>query len=181
MRILTRLVAVAVALALAVGGLLVAVEIVLAEIGRDPLVIPYDDWYRSARSNDWSSSLARQISFGLVGAGVVLLLLQLARRRPTTLAMEPGPSPHPAAINRRGVEQSLERAVGRVDGVASAKARISSKRARVTASSNRRLPGDLEARVTRAAEQRMAALRLASPPPLSVTLHSPQATTGGPA
>ncbi len=64
------------------------------------------------------------------------------------------------------------RAVSRVDGVASAKARISSKRTRVTASSNRRLPGDLEARVTRAAEERLSALRLASPPPLSVRLDS---------
>ena len=180
MRIVSRLIAVAVALALAVGGVLVAVEIVIAEIPRDPLVIPHDRWYQSARTNAWSSATARQISIGLVAAGLALLLLQLARRRPTVLAMEAGPSGHPAALNRRGIERSLVRAVSRVDGVGSAKAKISGKRTRVTASSSRRLPGDLEARVTRAAEQRLAELRLASPPPLSVSLQNPQAATRSP-
>ena len=86
--------------------------------------------------------------------------------------MEAGGSTHRADLNRRGIERSLVRAVSRVDGVASAKARISNNRARVTASSNRRLPGDLQARVTRAAEERMAALRLAHPPALSVRLQT---------
>ena len=178
MRIFSRLIAVAVALGLAVGGVLVAVEIVIAELDREPLVIPHDEWYRTARTNDWSSGTARQISLVLLVVGAVLLLLQLARRRPAALIMEAGPTGHPAALNRRGIERSLERTVGRVDGVASAKARISSKRTRVTANSNRRQAGDLEARVTRAAEQRLAALRLANPPPLSVNLQTPQATTG---
>ncbi|MDP8975025.1 MAG: DUF6286 domain-containing protein [Actinomycetota bacterium] len=174
MRILSRLLALALALSLVVGGVLVAVEIVLAEIGRDPWVIPYDQWYRSARVNAWSSPSTRQLALALVAAGLLLLFLQLLRRRPTALPMEKGPSIHPADLNRRGVERSLVRAVNRVDGVASAKARISNSRTRITASSNRRIPGDLEARVTRAAEERMAALRLARPPALSVTLQSPR-------
>jgi hypothetical protein len=173
MRILSRLIALALALGLVVGGVLIAVEIVVAEIGREPWVIPYDRWYRSARTNAWSSPSTRQLALVLVVAGLLLLLLQLARRRPRALAMETGPSVHSADLNRKGIEQSLERAVNRVDGVSSAKARISSSRTRITASSGRRLPGDLEARVKQAAEQRMAALKLASPPPLSVTLQSP--------
>ena len=172
MRILSRLLALAVALALAVGGALVAVEIVAAELADDPLVIPYDKWYRSARTNDWSSSLARQVSVALLAAGLVLLLLQVAKRRPAVLAMKPTGAGRSAALQRRGVERSLVRAVSRVDGVASAKATITSSRTRVAATTNRRLPGDLEDRVKRAAEARLAALHLATPPPLSVRLNS---------
>jgi hypothetical protein len=173
LRILSRLIALALALSLVVGGILVAVEIVFAELGRDPLVIPYDQWYRSARVNAWSSSSTKQLALVLAVAGLLLLLLQLGRRRPTALPMEKGASVHSADLNRRGIERSLERAVNRVDGVASAKAKITRSRTRITASSNRRLPGDLEARVKQAAEQRLAALKLAGPPALSVTLRSP--------
>ncbi len=171
-RVLSRLIALAVALGLVVGGVLVAVEIAVAELGREPWVIPYDQWYQSARTNAWSSPSTRRLALVLAAVGLLLLLLQLARRRPTALSMERGVSTHSADLHRKGIERSLVRAVSRVDGVASAKAKISSSRTRVTASSNRRLPGDLEARVTQAAEQRLAALRLASPPALSVTLHS---------
>jgi len=172
MRILSRLIALALALGLLVGGVLIAVEIVVAEIGRDPWVIPYDRWYRSARTNSWSSPSTRQLAIVLVAIGIILLLLQLARRRPAALALERGGSAHSADLNRRGVERSLVRTVTRVDGVSSATAKISKNRTQVTASSNRRLPGDLEARVKTAAEQRLSALRLADPPALSVRLHS---------
>ena len=172
MRLLSRLISLALALALVVAGVVVAVEIAMAEFRSEPWVIPYDEWYRSARVNTWSSQSTRQLALALVAAGLLLLVLQLVRRRPTALDMEAGGSTHHADLNRRGVERSLVRAVSRVDGVASAKARISRHRTRVTASSNRRLPGDLQARVTQAAEQRMAALHLARPPQLSVRLHT---------
>jgi hypothetical protein len=171
-RVLSRLIALAVALALVVGGVVVAVEIAIADFRSEPWLIPYDEWYQSARVNAWSSPTTRRLALALTAAGLLLLLLHLVRRRPMVLPMEAGGSLHHADLNRRGVERSLVRAVSRVDGVASAKARISSNRTRVTASTNRRLPGDLEARVKRAAEQRLTSLRLASPPPLSVRLQS---------
>ncbi len=172
MRVLSRLIALAVALALMVGGMVVAAEIAMADFRSEPWLIPYDEWYQSARVNAWSSTATRRLALALAAAGLLLLVLQLMRRRPTALAMEAGGSRHHADLDRRGVERSLVRAVIRVDGVASARARISETRARVTASSNRRLPGDLEARVTRAAEERLAALRLARPPALSVRLQT---------
>ncbi len=95
MRVLSRLIALAVALGLFVGGIVVAVEIVFAEIGREPWVIPYDEWYESARINAWSSPSTRRLALALVVAGLLLLLLQLARRRPTALAMEMGARPTP--------------------------------------------------------------------------------------
>ncbi|MDP8992854.1 MAG: DUF6286 domain-containing protein [Actinomycetota bacterium] len=170
MRILGRLVALAVSLGLVVGGALVAVEIVVAELGAGPWVIPYDRWYLSARKNAWSSASARTLFLAMAGAGLVLLVLQVVKRRPRSLPLEAGGAQHTAAVRRRGLERSLVRAVTRVDGVATAKARVSEKRARVTASSNRRLPGDLEQRVTEAARQRLAAMKLARPPEVAVRL-----------
>lgn len=171
MRMVSRLLAVALSLALLAGGILVAVEVVVAEFGRDPWVLPHDQWYRSASETSWSASSSRWLFSGLIAAGVILLLLQLARRRPAALPLEAQNPQHPAEVRRRSVERSLARVVGRVDGVAMAKARVSPGRARVRAMTNRRLIGDLEARVSRAAEQRLASLHLAAPPPVKVRIH----------
>lgn len=170
MRLFNRLVAVALALFLVVGCVLVAVEIVVAELGNDPWVIPYDRWYEDARAHDWSSGWSLRWFFALTALGLVLLLLQLARRRPAALPMKVGRTEHPAAVSRRGIERSLGRAVGRVDGVASAKARVKRGSVRVKATSNRRQPGDLESRIGEAARQRLSSLGLAQPPSVAVRL-----------
>ena len=170
MRILSRLIALAVALALVVGGVLVAVEIVLAELGWQPWVVPHDQWYEEGRQNAWSSSSVRALFLALAVVGLVLLLLQATKRRPLALLMERRQDGHPVAVGRRSLEQSLVRSITRVAGVAAAKVRLSENRARVRASSNRRLPGDLEARVARAAEQRLSALKLATTPEVVVRL-----------
>jgi hypothetical protein len=170
-RIVSRLIALAVALALAVGGVLVAVEIVVAELGRDPWAIPHDDWYLDARENAWSSQGARILFLVLALAGLALLVLQVARRRPRVLAMEDRKHGRSVAVSRRTLEHSLVRSVTRVDGVATAKARLWENRARVTASTNRRLPGDLLQRVTQTAEQRLSGMRLATTPVVVVRLH----------
>ena len=171
MRIVTRLVALAVSLVLAVGGVLVAVEIVVARLlGREPWVLPYDEWYADATEHAWSSPSARTLFFVVALVGLVLLLLQLVKRRPRSLPMAGGGGAHSTTVGRRGLERSLVRDVTRLDGVATAKARVSPKRARITASTNRRLPGDLEQRVTQAAQHRLAAVKLASPPEVAVRL-----------
>ena len=102
--------------------------------------------------------------------GLVLLLLQLKKRRPQWLPMKASRDGHPFAVSRRSVERSLVRSVERVDGVARAKARLFDSRARITASSNRRLPGDLQERVAQTAEQRLSAMKLADPPEVVVRL-----------
>ncbi len=171
MRVLTRVVALALALALAVAGVLVAIEIVLAEVGKEPWVVPHDRWYQDARENAWSSPSVRVLFLVMALAGLVLLLLQVKKRRPLSLPMERRQGGHPVAVGRRSAERCLERSVTRVDGVATAKARLSESRARVTASSNRRLPGDLHKRVADTAEQRLSAMKLDPMPEVVVRLH----------
>lgn len=166
MRIADRVLAAVLGLALLVGGLIVAVEIVIAGFDRQPWVLPHDQWYRSARLRTWDSAPPRWIFIGLVAAGLALLLLQLARRRPAALALAPGAVP--ADVSRRSVERSLAREAARVDGIAAARTKIGKDRAEVTASSNRRQTGDLEPAVSAAVDRRLAAIGVARPPAVRV-------------
>jgi hypothetical protein len=169
-RIANRVVAAVLALALVVGGLLVAVEIVVAGFDRSPWVLPHDDWYRSARTRSWDSAPPRWIFIGLVVAGLALLLLQLARRRPTALPLTPAAIP--GDVSRRSLEKALVREARRVDGVAGAKARVGGEKADVVATTNRRQEGDLPARVQAALDRRLGTLGLARPPAARVKVNA---------
>ena len=169
MRVVNRVLAAVLALALLVGGLVVAVEIVVAGFDRRPWVLPHDDWYRSARLRSWDSAPPRWIFIGLIVAGLLLLFVQLARRRPTALALTPGAVP--ADVGRRSLERSLRREATRVDGIAAAKAKVGKDKAAVVASSNRRRTDDLEPVLSQALDRRMAAIGLARPPAVRVKVH----------
>ena len=166
MRIANRVVAAVIALGLLAGGLVVAVEIVVAGFDRRPWVLPHDDWYDSARARMWEDAPPRWIFIGLAVAGVLLLCLQFARRRPTALPMTAGAVP--ADLGRRSLERSLVREATRVDGVAAAKAKVDGPRAEVVAPSNRRQVDDLEPRLTEVLDRRLGALGLARPPSVRV-------------
>ncbi len=166
MRIVNRVLAAVLALALLVGGLLVAVEIVVAAFGRDPWVVPHDRWYRSVLEHSWDDDASRWVFIGLVLAGLVLLGLQLARRRPVTLPLAAGGAP--ADLGRRSMERSLVRTATSVDGVTKAKARVSAERADVLATSSRRQVDEVRPRLADAVERRVRALDLARTPQVKV-------------
>ena len=166
MRIANRVIAAVLALGLLAGGLLVAVEIVVAGFDRRPWVLPHDDWYESARTRMWEDAPPRWIFIGLAVTGLLLLLLQFAHRRPTALPLAPGTVP--ADLGRRSLERSLAREAARIDGVSAAKAKVENDRVDVVTTSNRRQTGDLEPRVTQALDRRMGALGLARPPSVRV-------------
>ena len=166
MRIANRVLAAVLALGLLMGGLIVAVEIVVAGFDRRPWVLPHDDWYRSARLRTWDSAPPRWIFIGLIAAGLVLLFIQVARRRPAALALTPGAVP--ADVGRRSLERSLAREARTVDGIAAAKAKVRKEKAEVVASSNRRQTDDLAPVLSQALDRRMGAIGLARPPAVRV-------------
>ncbi|MEW6476040.1 MAG: DUF6286 domain-containing protein [Actinomycetota bacterium] len=157
MRIANRILAVAAALVLAAAGLLVAVEIAWAALGHQPLVIPYDDWYTSARDNRWDASGPRSLFLVLAAAGLVLLALQVIRARPRSIPLDDRQTR--AGISRRSLEQALARAVGAEDGIARARAKVGRRKARVVAAT-RRTQGDLAPRVEEATRRRLQAFGL---------------------
>jgi hypothetical protein len=168
--IVNRIVSAVVALALLVGGVLVAVEIVVAAFGRDPWVVPHDRWHRATLTHSWDGPATRWVCIGLILAGLLLLGLQAARRRATALPLGAGPTR--ADIGRRSLERSLARAAARVDGVARARARVRPGRAEVVAVTNRRRADELRPRLAEAVEQRLRSLALAQAPEVRVRVHA---------
>ena len=148
MRLVVRLLAVVAATALLAGGLAVAAEIGWAALGNDPWLVPYDDWYTSARADHWNSAGARSLFVLLVVGGLALIGVALARPRPRSLPLAPRQTA--AGVSRRTVERALERAVSGADGVVDAKATIRRDRVRVRAATRRR-EGDLRPRAEEAA------------------------------
>lgn len=131
MRVVNRVLAVAAALSLLAGGMLVAIEIALAGFGRGPWIIPYDDWYSSARAEQWNSPGARSLFFAIGVAGMVLVALQLMRARPRSIPLEGGVAQ--AGLARRSLEQTLVRTAQSQPGVETARARVRRHRARIVA------------------------------------------------
>ena len=149
MRIANRVLAVAVALALAGGGLLIAAEIAWASLGHGPLLIPYDDWYARARVERWDATGPRSLFLILAVAGVVVVALQLLRARPRSVPLQSRCAR--AGVARRALEQAVARRVSAQDGIVSAKAVIDRRRVRVVAVT-RRAEVDLRPRVEQAAK-----------------------------
>ncbi len=169
MRVANRVLAAVIALGLFVGGLLLAVEIVVAGFDRRPWVVPHDRWYSSARFRSWESAPPRWIFIGIVAGGLALLVAQLVRRRTATLALTPGAIP--ADVGRRSLEKALIREASRIDGVSGAKARVSGDMADVVVNSSRRQTDDLGPLVTQALDRRLHTVGLARPPAVRVKVH----------
>lgn len=166
MPLVNRVVSAVLALALLVGGVLVAAEIVVAAFGRDPWVVPHDRWYRATVERRWDDAATRWVCIGLVLAGLALLALQLARRRPAVLPLAGGATA--ADLSRRSIERSLARTASGVDGVAGAKVKVSASRADVAATTNRRRADEIRPRLAAAVEGRVRALGLAQAPEVRV-------------
>ena len=168
MRVANRVLAVAAALTVAAAGLLVAAEIALAGIGKGPWVVPYDDWYTSARANQWESSGPRWLFLALLAAGLAMLLSQTIKGAPRSLPLAGGRAQ--AGISRRSLERTLARTAGGVDGVSGARVDIDGDRAHVTVTTTRRT-GDLRPGVEQAANERLRALGLVRPPAVLVDVN----------
>jgi Family of unknown function (DUF6286) len=148
-RVVNRLLAAVVAILLVAAAFVVVTEIVVAQVfKRDPWIVPYDEWLESARQNSWADSDAvLQVAVALLLAGAVLLVLQLARRRPTSLPLEVGDRSE-VQVHRRSLEGSLARAAERLDAVDKASVDVGADRVQVRATTHRRQAPNLEAEIT---------------------------------
>lgn len=169
MRTTNRILAAVAGLLFLVGGLLAAVEIAIAYVGGHHWLVPYDEWYRHARSNSWESGGPRGIFIALTALGVVLVVLQLVRRRPVTLPMR-SDTHTTYEVRRRSFERSLARRAEHVDGVTSARATVDRRSVRIHARSNRRLPGDVKAQLEHAISAGVQHLELEPQPRVRVGL-----------
>lgn len=160
MSLVNRVLAALVALALLLGGVLAAVEIGLAAIGRSPWLVPHDQWSTWLQEHAWNTAIVRVILAGLVVLGLTLLWVALRRGKPNTLALPARASGVQFTASRRGVEATLAAAARRTDGITSANATAGRRTVRVKAGTSMRSPGDLQQRVTNAVTERLDELGL---------------------
>lgn len=165
MALLNRVLSVLVALVLLLGGLLAAVEIVLALLGRPAWLLPHEQWSASLGEQTWDAGPVRAVLAALVLLGLLLLWPALRRGKPSALSLPARAGGTPAGVrvraSRRGIETSLATAVRRTSGVSAARAQVSRRRATVRARTATRSPGNLQAEVSGAVTETLTDLGLA--------------------
>ncbi len=169
-KLTNRFLAVLVALALLVLGALVLVEIVstFAFGGTQEVVLPYPAVTDYLAGLTWTSVSARSILIGLVIVGLLLIAAELRRRKPALLALSSSGGPVTTGVDRRTLQKAAAAAVTDVDGISSARARVSRRKVSVSAVSGLRDGTDLQEQVSTHMRSWIEGLNLASPPALSV-------------
>ena len=156
MTLTNRILSALLALVLLLGGLLAATEIVLALLGRQPLLIPHQDWSAWLSQQTWQSAAVRSILVGALILGLLLILVAVRRGKPALL---PLPSERDPGVRVTASRRGVEAARG-VDGVTAASASASRRRVTVTASATK--PTSRLAELVRSAvADRLSALGLA--------------------
>ncbi len=179
MRVLERFLSLLLALAVVVGAVVLALEVGWAVAGQPPLLVQWHPAYTAGTVNAWDTTAARVTAIAVLAGGLLLLLVTLKPRRAPRLPLtetEPGVN---AAITRRSLRATLLAAAGQVDGISSAKAKVSKRKATVRASS--RLGSDdtaqaLTGQLQTALSTRLDGLQLARPPRLRTRV-SPRTST----
>jgi len=176
MRAAARVAAVIVAAAIALAALLVLIEIVAAALGNDHVFLPYEEWYRFARTHDWESDEVRFIAIPMVLVGIALLAIGMAPWRPSLVKVydEDVAEIH---VRRRSVARSLERAVQHLDGVDRCTVRVEQSKVKVRVTTNRRLPGDLRPLAQSTVTDHLGALGLPAPSDVRVRVDAPKAAS----
>lgn len=169
MRLLNRLLAALLSLALIGVGVLVVIDVVAQRLGKSPVLVDWPRVYDWARRTPWQQGSVRVACVLLALAGLLLLAAELKRSRPNRLATRSETTD--AAYTRRGVAGAIRSAVNEVDGISSAAVSVSRRKVKVAATTAGLQPftaESLRAPATAAAQHRLDALELQSPPALSV-------------
>ncbi|GGS50300.1 DUF6286 domain-containing protein [Actinokineospora fastidiosa] len=175
MRVVVRIVAVLLALAIATAGALLAVEVGWRWLRPDagPLVVPWPRWRAELSTLTWESTPVRVTALITAVAGLLLLVAALATGRRDVALLDPAPG-----VTVRTSPRSLARIVGtRVraqDDVSGATVSASRRKVRVRASSAIEPEARLRPRLTGVVGAVLADLPLARTPRVSVVVDSPR-------
>jgi len=171
MRLVNRLLAALLALALATVGVLVVVEVIAARLDKPHVVVDWQEIYRWAENTSLTQGSVRVACIVTAVLGLVLLLAELKRSRPSRLQV--ATDAVDAGYTRRGVATAISQAVNDVDGVSSSAVRVRRRRIRVQARAAGMEPytaDSLRTPVTESAQSRLADLELKREPRLKVRL-----------
>lgn len=123
MRVLNRLLATVLALGLLVGGLVVALEVVLTGITRHPVLLRYRGGLADLRRHAWNDSVVRVVAVVVIVVTVLLLLAELLPSRPPQVEGS-GPAGYRVTFARRPLERALGRLARRQSGIDKATVKV---------------------------------------------------------
>ncbi|MDG4839405.1 Asp23/Gls24 family envelope stress response protein [Micromonospora sp. WMMD967] len=121
MRIVNRAASSLLAVALLVGGVLLAVQALLVTLGRPAPLLAGTGWYDALTSTRWHDPDVRTGAGAAILSGLVILVAQLRRWTPSRLRVDERDGWH---LRRRCVERRLTDAAGTVPGVRRARVRV---------------------------------------------------------
>lgn len=176
MRLLNRLLAALLALALIAGSILLIIEVVADRLHHRPAIVHWHHLYDWAKRTEWQQGSVRVGCIVLVVIGLALLIAELKRPRVSRMAVDndqDGTAEIDTAYTRRGVAATVRSAVTAVDGVNGARVKVGRRKlsvAATTAAKDETAVQAMRDAVSAAAQQRIDALRLRSAPSLSIHL-----------
>lgn len=173
MRTLNRLIAAVLAVGLIAAGLVAAIEIVLAALVLEPIVVPYESWLDTGRTSAYGDRTVLTASVALAALGLILIILQVLRRRPQSLELLSKHDGAEAQIDRRSLERSAARAARDVDGVEKVRCRATARKLAVNATTGREGTIGLDGKIRAAVEDRLTVLEPTKPMTVAVKLRSP--------
>lgn len=167
MRVVNRVLALIVALALIALAVIVVVEVVQAGRHVEPALIDWRGTYRDGGRNPWSATGVRVIAILVGVVGLILTLLQLRPRRPQGYLGGDAAGETEVSVSRGGVTSALRSAVTDVDGVSGASVRLRRHRAKVdvtTLAADPQTAAGLRGQAQQAVDRRLSELDLRNPP-----------------
>jgi hypothetical protein len=171
-RVLLRVLAPLLGLAVALVGVLVLLEVVAASVRPDDgdgLVVPWPDWYATLGRITWSDSPVPGIAIGTAVLGLLLVLVGLLARRPD-IAVD-GPAPEiTVATSPRVLARLVGRRVRAADDVAAASVTASRRRVSVAAEAWNDAGPELADRVRARVEELLDEVPLHHRPRVTVTV-----------
>ncbi|QJY49437.1 DUF6286 domain-containing protein [Pseudonocardia broussonetiae] len=172
MRVLLRVLAPLLGLALAAAGVLLVIEVVAAWV-RTPattgLLVPWPDWRTSLEALTWADVPVPGIAIGVAVVGLLLVLLGLLARRHDIALTSPAPE-----VTVTTTPRVLARLVGRrvraADGVAAASVTATGRRVSIGAQAWNDAGPELRDSVSSTVDTLLDELPLARRPRVSVTV-----------
>lgn len=170
-RIVNRLLALIIGLALVAFSVLVIIEAGAALLGRRPVLVDWPTSARWAQGTDWGASQVLAISLLLLVVGATLVAWQLWPGGSSRLAVDSSDPDTHVAVSRRSVAQDVTSAVQEVDGVVPQRVKVGRARIIVRAAAPDAADRPALAEEVKAAiRRRLDRLHLSRPPRLAVKL-----------
>jgi hypothetical protein len=176
MRLVNRLLAALLALALIVLGVLVVIEVVTHWFTNTAAIVHWHQAYTWAGRTSWKQGSVRVTCIILAVLGLILLFAELRPAKVARLPADPaqaGAQGIDTAYTRRGAAASIRAAVVDVDGIRGTSVSVRRRTVRIAATSSARdklTAQTLKQPVVDAVTARLDALQLRSTPSVSVRI-----------